>query len=127
MTRPRVLVVEDNPLNRELVADVLESMECEVTLVPSAEEGLRVLATTTPDLILLDMRLPGMSGVEAVTLIRANPALLATPVVAVTAQAMRGDDGAALRAGFDGYVSKPIDTITLRNVVRAQLERRPRP
>lgn len=119
--RARVLVIEDNPLSRELVSAVLESVGCEIVTTGSAEAGLELARTLELDLILLDMRLPGMSGFEAIRLIRADPALQTLPVVAVTAQAMQGDEASALRAGFDAYLSKPIDNRRLRELVRAYL------
>jgi CheY-like chemotaxis protein len=117
----RVLVIEDNPLGRELVFAVLESLGCDIVTAGSAEEGLELAQSLELDLILLDLRLPGMSGYEAIRIIRDHPVLRSTPVVAVTAQAMQGDEASALRAGFDAYLSKPIDNRQLRDVVRGYL------
>jgi CheY-like chemotaxis protein len=117
----RVLVVEDNPLSRELVFAVLESLGCEILTAGSAEDGLELAQSLELDLILLDLRLPGMSGYAAIRLIREHPVLRSVPVVAVTAQAMQGDEASALRAGFDGYLSKPIDNRRLRELVRGYL------
>jgi CheY-like chemotaxis protein len=117
----RVLVIEDNPLSRELVFAVLESLGCDVVTAGSAEEGLELAQSLELDLILLDLRLPGMSGYEAMRVIREHPALRSVPVVAVTAQAMQGDEASVLRAGFDAYLSKPIDNRRLRDMVRGYL------
>ena len=117
----RVLVIEDNPLSRELVFAVLESLGCDTVTAGSAEEGLELAESMELDLILLDLRLPGMSGYEAIAVIRRHPVLGSVPVVAVTAQAMQGDEASALRAGFDAYLSKPIDNQRLRELVRGYL------
>ena len=117
----RVLIVEDNPLGRELIVAVLETLECEIVATASAEEALAVAATSPPDLVLLDLRLPGMSGMEALAGFRCLPGLHGLPVIAVTAQAMHGDDAIVREAGFDAYLSKPIDTGRLRDLVRQYL------
>lgn len=114
-------MIEDNPLSRELVSAVLESLGCDIVTAGSAEEGLERAQSLEPDLILLDLRLPGMSGYEAIRIIREHPVLRSVPVVAVTAQAMQGDEAAALRTGFDAYLSKPIDNHRLRELVRGYL------
>jgi CheY-like chemotaxis protein len=117
-----VLLVEDNPLSRELVIAVLEPLGCEIVTAASAEEGLELAQSLPLDLILLDMRLPGMSGYEAIRAIRDQATLRELPVVAVTAQAMQGDEASVLRAGFDAYISKPIDNRRLRELVRGYLQ-----
>lgn len=119
--RWRVLVIEDNALSLELVTVVLESIQCEVVPAGSAELGLQLALAEPVDLILLDLRLPGMSGHEAIRLIRQHASLRAIPVIAVTAQAMHGDEAEALRAGFDAYLSKPINNARLRELVRGYL------
>jgi two-component system cell cycle response regulator len=120
----RVLVIEDHPLSRELVVAVLESLDCDVVAAESAEAGLALAQASPPDLILLDLRLPGWSGFEALHRIRAHPALHGVPVIAVTAQAMHGDEASVRRAGFDAYLSKPIDARRLRELVRDHLHSR---
>jgi two-component system cell cycle response regulator DivK len=117
----RVLVIEDNPLNLELVAAVLESLGCEIVPAASAELGLELAIQSPPDVILLDMWLPGMSGEDAIRFIRQHESLARIPVIAITAQAMRGDEASALRLGFDAWVSKPIDNRRLRELVRGYL------
>lgn len=120
----RVLVIEDNPLSRELVTAVLEPVGCDIVTAGSAETGLELAHRVALDLILLDLRLPGMSGVDAIRIIRSDPVLADLPVIALTAQAMQGDEAGALAAGFDAYISKPIDNQRLRDVVREFLQHR---
>jgi CheY-like chemotaxis protein len=110
MAGNKVLVIEDNALNLELVTDLLEARGFVVLQARAAEEGLRLAREALPDLILMDLSLPGMDGLTATQELRAGPATRSIPVVALTAHAMRGDEQAALRAGCDGYLSKPIDT-----------------
>ena len=103
-----VLVVEDNALNMELVRDVLHAKGYRTLEATSGEEALELAGRNEPDLILLDIQLPGIDGVT--TLGRLRETIVAgTPVVALTAQAMQGDRESFLEAGFDGYISKPID------------------
>jgi two-component system cell cycle response regulator DivK len=106
----RILIVEDNKLNLELATELLKSSGYAVLQSRSAEEGLRVAREQHPDLILMDVRLPGMDGLAAVRVLKQDPDTRAIPAVAMTAQAMRGDEEAARDAGFDAYVTKPIDT-----------------
>ena len=118
---PTILVVEDNALNLELVRDVLTSAQMKVVEAHSAHEGLAVAAEIKPDLILLDIRLPGMDGYAMLERLKANSVTGSIPVVALTAQAMVGDREQALAAGFSDYIPKPIDTRTLAAQVRALL------
>jgi len=106
----RILIVDDNAINLKLAAEVLFAEGCEVTRAIDAENALRVLAELIPDLILMDIGLPGMDGLTLTRLIKADPRLCRVPVVALTAYAMRGDDLKAVEAGCDGYITKPIDT-----------------
>jgi CheY-like chemotaxis protein len=117
MASGRILVVEDNLLNLKLVRDVLTVSGYEVVAAPSAEEGVTLAATCEPDLVLMDIQLPGMDGYEALRLLRQNPRLDAVPVVAVTAFAMREDRERASREGFDGYLDKPISVRALPSQV----------
>jgi two-component system, cell cycle response regulator DivK len=105
----RVLVVEDNPLNLKLIKDVLEYQGFDVLTAASGEEGVVAALSDSPDLVLMDLQLPGIDGHEALLRIRADPRRSGTPVVAVTAFAMKGDVERAAAAGFDGYIAKPID------------------
>jgi len=111
--RPRtVLLVEDHPLNMELAADVLRAAGLTILEATTALDGIRMAGEHQPDLVLLDMRLPDLSGLEAVRRLRADPDTASIPVVALTAQAMKGDEQAAREAGCVGYITKPINTRT---------------
>ena len=103
-----ILIVEDNEKNLKLVRDVLQ-VKGYVTLETStAEDGIKLAAEKKPDLILMDIQLPGMNGIEALKVLRKDPATSAIPIVAVTASVMQQDRTLITEAGFDGYVSKPI-------------------
>ena len=108
----KILVVEDNLLNLELVTDLLEAADFVVCHARTGEEGLRVARETMPDLVLMDLSLPGMDGLAATRALKASPITRHLTVVALTAHAMKGDQEIALSAGCDGYLSKPIDTRT---------------
>ena len=118
MTAPRVLGVEDNPVNLELVAALLESEGCGVIVAETANAGLRLAAAERPDLILMDIQLPGMSGHDATRRLKADPATAGIPVVALTAHAMRGEEARAREAGFDAFLTKPIDMQAFRETLR---------
>jgi CheY-like chemotaxis protein len=118
---PTILVVEDNPMNLELVRDVLLTAGMKVLEARTAHEGLTVASERKPSLILLDIRLPGLDGFGMLQRLKQDNATASIPVVALTAQAMVGDREQALAAGFDDYISKPIDTRTLADRVRALL------
>ena len=109
----RILVVEDNPLNLKLMRDVLEFHGFQVLTARSGEEGVVVASTSSPDLVLMDLQLPGMDGHEALLRMRSDPRCRAIPVVAVTAFAMKDDIERADEAGFDGYIAKPISVRAL--------------
>lgn len=113
----RILIVEDNALNLELATEVLGAHGYLVLQARTAEEGLRLARSDRPDLILLDVRLPGMDGLAAVRTLKEDARTSAIPTVAMTAQAMSGDEAEARLAGFDAYVTKPIDTRTLPRLV----------
>ena len=110
MGKKRVLVVEDNALNLKLVRSLLMLEDYEVLEADNAETGIRIAKDEVPDLILMDIQLPGMDGLSATRMIRADPDLQSVPVVALTAYAMLGDEQKALEAGCAGYISKPLDT-----------------
>lgn len=119
MSGERILVVEDNSLNLKLVRDVLEHAGYEVVEARSGEEGVRLAAERPPDLVLMDLQLPGIDGTEALHRLRRNPPSRDIPVVAVTAFAMKEDRERAVLAGFDGYVQKPISVRSLPGQVEA--------
>ena len=115
---PRVLVVEDNVVNLELVVALLEQEGCEVLVAEAADAALHLARMTQPDLILMDVQLPGMTGYEATRHLKADPATATIPVVALTAQAMRGDEARAVEAGCAAYLPKPLDARAFRDTVR---------
>jgi two-component system cell cycle response regulator DivK len=119
----RILVVEDNPKNMKLVRDVLEFAGYEVIEATSGEDGVRLAETEQPQLILMDLQLPGIDGAEALRRIRVGQD---TPVVAVTAFAMDEDRARAFASGFDGYVEKPINVRRFREQVQGFLDGRDR-
>ena len=108
MTAIRILVVEDNPKNLKLVRDVLEYSGYQVFAASTGEDGVRMAGEVEPDLILMDLQLPGIDGAEALRRIRAGATKPDVPVVAVTAFAMPEDRRRAFESGFSGYVEKPI-------------------
>jgi len=121
---PVVFVVDDNPLNLELVSDVLEAAGFRVRQAISGPDALAAVRREAPDLLLLDIGLPGMDGYAVLRALRADPATAAILTVALTAYAMAGDQQRVLDAGFDGYLTKPIDTKTFAKAVSAILEAR---
>ena len=121
MTARRILVVEDNPLNLKLVRDVVKVAGYDVIEAQSGEEGLRVAQEDPPDLVLMDLQLPGIDGTETLRRMRQGTLGPHVPVVAVTAFAMAEDKELASRAGFDGYVEKPISVRALPGQIEAFL------
>ncbi len=116
-----ILVVEDNEANQMLVRAVLEREGFEVAVVGSAPEAQDYLLSTRPDLILMDIQLPGMDGMTLSRLLKGQAATSEIPIVALTAHAMQGDREQALEAGCSGYISKPIEVRTFGEQVRAFL------
>jgi CheY-like chemotaxis protein len=120
----RVLYIEDNPVNLVLMEAMLARMpELSARCVMSPVEGLALAAAEPPDLVLLDLQMPVMDGFEVLRRLRAQPALRHIPVYAVSANALQLDIEAALRAGFDGYLTKPIELDHLMSTVRGALQR----
>jgi two-component system, cell cycle response regulator DivK len=117
---PRILVIEDNALNLKLVRDVLQHAGYDVVSARTGEEGLAAAARYEPDLVLMDLQLPGIDGTEALRRLRANGESR-VPVVAVTAFAMQADRDRAFEAGFDGYLEKPISIRALPAQVQSFL------
>jgi two-component system cell cycle response regulator DivK len=124
VTPRRILVVEDNPLNLKLVRDVLQFAGYDVVEANSGEEGLRVAEEDPPDLVLMDLQLPGIDGTETLRRLRQGSLGRDVPVVAVTAFAMAEDRARASLAGFDGYVEKPISVRELPGQIEAFLDGR---
>jgi CheY-like chemotaxis protein len=108
----RALVVDDNSINQELLSFVLEAEGCEVRTACCAEEALDLYQQFTPDVLILDVQLPGMSGLDLTRRLRSHPVESQTCIVIVTSYAMERDRERAFAAGCDGYITKPIDTRT---------------
>ena len=116
-----ILIVEDNEKNLKLVRDVLQVKGYETLEAGTAEEGIRIAQERAPGLILMDIQLPKMSGIEALKALRAEPATAAIPVVAITASVMKQDRQHIMRAGFDGFIEKPISLRRLLDTVQQAL------
>lgn len=118
-----ILIVEDNPRNLKLVRDVLQVKGHATLEAGTAEEGIRIAGERHPDLILMDIHLPGMNGIDALRALRGDPATAAIPVIAVTASVMQDDRRMIMEAGFNAYVGKPINLREFLEAVRLALER----
>jgi two-component system cell cycle response regulator DivK len=125
MAGEQILIVEDNEKNMKLFRDVLHATGYRTLEAPTAGQALTLAMNHRPALVLMDIRLPDMSGVEALRLLRVDERTADIPVVAVTAQAMEGDRARFIEAGFDGYVSKPVDIDAFLATVEQQC--RPNP
>jgi CheY-like chemotaxis protein len=123
VSQPYVLVVEDNETNQMLTMAVLLRDGYRVSSARSADEALAIIDIERPDIILMDLQLPGQDGLAFTRALKVNPATAAIPVVAMTAHVMIGDEAQALAAGCAGYIPKPIDTRTLSGDVRRYLVR----
>jgi two-component system cell cycle response regulator DivK len=121
-----ILIVEDNEKNRKLERDILQFHGYRTAEADNGEDGVRLAQSTPPALILMDIQLPRMSGIEALRLLRGDARTRAIPVIAVTASAMSQDRQRILAAGFDGYQAKPIDVTQFVAAVREMLDRPPR-
>jgi CheY-like chemotaxis protein len=116
-----VLIAEDNPVNRELLRELLEIRGYAVIETSNGQEALEQLQKVQPDILLLDLNMPVLDGFGTIERIRKDPGFSALPILAVTAYAMRGDREKILSAGFDGYLSKPIDPIFLQQELKRLL------
>ena len=114
----RILVIEDQEDNRRIMRDLLTSVGYEIIEALTGEDGVTAAASHVPDLILMDIQLPGLDGYEATRRIKANPALQHIPIIAVTSYALSGDDVKAFEAGCNGYVSKPFSPRALLARIR---------
>jgi two-component system cell cycle response regulator DivK len=121
-----LLVVDDNAQNLKLARVLLAGAGYDVRTATDAEEALAMLATLRPAVILMDLQLPGMDGLELTRRLKADPERRDIAILALTAYAMKGDREKALAAGCDDYVAKPIDTETLPGVIADMIERRRR-
>lgn len=118
-----ILIVDDNAANLKLAQVVLQLAGFQVCTAANAEEALLTLKIQQPELILMDLQLPGIDGLECVRIVKADAATSTIPIVALTSYAMKGDEEKALNAGCDGYLTKPIDTRTFADTIAAVLER----
>lgn len=125
MGKPRILLIEDNVDNRDMVRFVLERAGYEVLVGRTGTQAVTLARQERPDLILMDLSLPEKDGWTAATEIRADPALSAIPLVALTAHALPGDRKRAMEAGFDAYISKPINLPGLIETLAAFLPPKP--
>lgn len=123
MAGEAVLIVDDNAQNLKLASVLLRTEGFEVRTAVDAEEALRELETFSPRLILMDIQLPGMDGLELTRRLKADPSRSGIAVIALTAYAMKGDEQKARAAGCDGYVAKPIDVNELPRLLREHLAR----
>lgn len=121
MPSPVVLVVDDNPTNLKLIAYLLQAKGYDVRTAIDAESALEVIADARPALILMDLQLPGMDGLELTRKLKSSAATRDIVVIAVTAYAMKGDEERARAAGCDGYIPKPVDTRALPRIVASHL------
>ncbi len=123
MTGERVLVVEDNEKNMKLFRDVLDASGYRTLEATTGDDAIAMASEHTPDLVLMDIQLPDLDGVQALQRLRADPRTASIPIVALTAQAMQGDRERFLAAGFDGYMSKPVNVRELIGAVRKHCDR----
>jgi two-component system cell cycle response regulator DivK len=123
MAHELILIVEDNPKNLKLVRDTLQVKGYETIGVGTGEEGVQLARERHPALVLMDIQLPGMSGIAALAQLRADPATRPIPVIAVTASVMMDDRKKIMAAGFDGFQGKPISVRELLETVRTILEK----
>jgi len=121
-----ILIVEDNEKNMKLVRDVLQVKGYATLEAGTGEDGIRLAAEHHPDLILMDIQLPGISGIDTLKALRADPATADIPAIAVTASVMQQDRNLITGAGFDGYLGKPLNLKEFLETVKAMLERGPR-
>ena len=121
MSKGKVLIVDDNATNLKLVRVLLTAEGFDVQVASDAEEALKILDCFVPQIILMDVQLPGMDGLELTRLLKADPRRRDIIIIALTAYAMKGDDERARAAGADGYLSKPVNTRTLPSEIESYL------
>jgi two-component system cell cycle response regulator DivK len=114
----KILVADDNPVSRELIREALEGDGCVVIEAIDGRDAIQKIMSEDPDLALVDIQMPGVDGFGVISAIRHDQSRLATPMVALTAFAMRGDRDRALAAGFDAYITKPINLSELRSQIK---------
>jgi two-component system cell cycle response regulator DivK len=124
MADEQILVVEDNEKNMKLLRDVLQAMGYRVLEATNGGRAFDLATEHVPDLVLMDIQLPDVNGVEVLGRLRSDEHTASIPVLALTAQAMQGDRERFLAAGFDGYLSKPVDVVALVETVKQHCDRR---
>ncbi len=124
MSRERVLIVDDNATSLKLVAFVMRAHGYEVSVVSDGASALEAIRVRPPDVVLMDIQMPGIDGLEIVRRLRADVASRDLLIIAVTAYAMKGDQERAFAAGCNGYITKPIDTRTLASTIAGALKDR---
>ncbi len=122
MAGESILIIDDNILNLELINYLLTTKGYAITTATNADEAMKALATMQPQIILMDIQLPGIDGLALTQQLKADPKYKNTPIIAITAYAMKADKEKALAAGCDGYITKPIDTRTLPEVIEGYLK-----
>jgi CheY-like chemotaxis protein len=123
MAGEKILIVDDNPTNLKLVAYLMSANGYEVSTAQDADAALAAIARNTPRLILMDLQLPGVDGLELTRKLKSDPTTKGIIIVAVTAYAMKGDEDRAYAAGCDAYITKPIDTRSLPATIANHLQR----
>ncbi len=118
----KILIVDDNEKNRKLVRFVLRNSGYETLEAEDGEQGIKLAKETVPDLILMDIQMPVIDGIEAFRILRSEPATKDIPVIALTSYAMSGDRDKLLRAGFKGYISKPINVNEFVSTIKSILD-----
>ena len=121
MAPKKILVIEDNALNMKLVVTLLKFSKYQILEAKDAEDGLKLAQQHRPDLILMDIQLPGMNGLHATRVIKGDAKLKDVPVVALTSYAMEGNKENIMAAGCDGYIAKPIDTRQFLDTISAYI------
>lgn len=123
MAGEKILIIDDNPVNIELASDLLKLHGFQMLQAIDAETGIGIAKAEIPDLVLMDIQLPGMDGLEATRRLRADKATRNIPIVAITAFAMKGDEEKAIKAGCIGYIPKPINTRTFPETINNYLQK----
>ena len=118
----KILIVEDNANNSSLLMDILTYHGYEVTVAVDGQEGVTLAIKLMPDLILMDIQMPGMDGMTAGSILKGDPLTRGLKIIALTSFAMQGDEEKFLAAGFDGYISKPVNTRELPGLIKRWLE-----
>ena len=123
MSEEKLLIIDDNPMHLELVSDLLELHGFLVIKAKDSKTGMELAQTEKPDLILMDIQLPGIDGIDATRILKEDIITADIPIVALTAHAMKGDEEKILKAGCTGYISKPINTREFPKIVKSYLKK----